>query len=668
MSPAEEIAELSEALERHNYRYHVLDSPEISDSEYDRLFRRLVDLEAAHPELRSPNSPTLRVGAPPVSGFPSHRHRVQMLSLDNTFGPDELRSFDERIRKLLRSEVVEYYCELKFDGASLSLTYVDGNLDEATTRGDGTTGEVVTANARTARGLPLKMFEPLAGTYEIRGEVMMYRSVFEELNRQRAEQGEQVLANPRNAAAGGLRQVDSRMTAKRKLSFFAYGVGAIERPLGATQSEVLQRLRQLGFNVHDSARVIRGIDGVIDFVNNVEAMRAGLPFNIDGVVVKVNSIEEQVELGMTARGPRWATAYKFAAEQAFTRLNGIFAQVGRTGAVTPVAELEPIVVGGVTVTRATLHNYEDLARKDVRAGDIVIIQRAGDVIPEVVGPVLERRPDGVVAPEVPTVCPICDTPLRRKENEVVLRCPNKQCPAQVAAKIRHFVSRRAMDVEGLGEKNIDRFLELGLLTDVAGIYQLASKRDKLVELDRLGEQSIDKLIANIDESRTRTLDRFIFALGIRGVGEKGAQDLARELRTLDAIRAADYETLKAIPNVGPHTASEIEEWFCEDENIRLVDALLANGVAPVEAEVPVSDLLAGKTFVFTGRLERFSREDAEAVVDRLGGKSAGSVSKSTSFVVAGPGAGSKLARASELGVEVLSEEEFLAMLPEGSLI
>lgn len=658
------IADLRRQLERANYRYHVLDLPEISDSEYDHLFRELVDLEAAHPEFQTPNSPTQRVGAAPVAGFPSHRHRVPMLSLDNAFGEDELRAFDERVRRLIARDVVEYYCELKFDGASLSLTYVDGELETATTRGDGTAGEVVTPNARTARGIPFTTLEPLPGTNEVRGELVMYRSVFEELNRVRIANGEQALANPRNAAAGGLRQIDSRMTAKRKLTFFAYGVGALQHPVATTQSGVLNRLRELGFNTHASAKVVSGIDEVIAFAQWVEANRPTFPFNIDGMVVKVNSLADQAEIGMTARGPRWAIAYKFAAEQAFTRLNGIFAQVGRTGAVTPVADLEPVIVGGVTVTRATLHNYEDLARKDVRAGDTVIIQRAGDVIPEIVGPVLDRRPPGAERPETPTVCPVCETPLRKKDAEVVLRCPNKQCPAQVSAKIRHFVGRRAMDIEGLGEKLIDRFLELGLLTDVASIYRLPDHRAQLIDLERLGDQSVDNLIHNIEASKVRSLDRFVFALGIRGVGEKGAQDLARELRTLDAIRSADYATLEKIANVGPATASEISEWFSEEENIALIDALLANGVAPVEAEAPISDHFAGQTFVFTGRLEKFTREDAEEIVDRMGGKSAGSVSKNTTYVVAGPGAGTKLAKAEQLGVAVLTENEFLDLLPK----
>jgi len=506
---------------------------------------------------------------------------------------------------------------------------------------------------------------------EVRGEVVMLKAVFNEINRAKAEKGEQLFANPRNAAAGGLRQLDSRLTAARKLNFFAYGVGLVElgegRRLASRQSDVLSRLRTLGFSSRDEATVLSGIDAVIDFVEAVHVMRPSLPFGIDGVVLKVNSLDEQETLGFTARGPRWAIAYKFPAEQAFTKLNRIFAQVGRTGKITPVADLEPVVVGGVTVSRATLHNYEDLARKDVREGDIVIVQRAGDVIPEVVGPVLDKRTEEYPITVEPTCCPECGSPVTRKEGEVALRCSNRSCPAQISAKIRHFVARKMMDIDGLGEKLIDRFLEIGVLTDLPSIYRLRDRREELVGLERLGELSIDNVLAAIEESKTRSLPRFIFALGIPSVGEKGGQDLARELRTLEAVRTADFETLMAIPNIGPLTAREVQEWFEEPENRRIIDELLELGVSPVEGEAPVSDLFLGQTIVFTGKLERFTREDAEAFVAKMGGKSAGSVSKNTSFVVAGPGAGSKLQKAESLGVPVMTEEEFLVKLPEGSL-
>lgn len=665
-------ADLREKIEYHSHRYYTMDSPEISDSEYDALFRALQDLEAEHPDLITPDSPTLKVGAPPVSGFAPHRHAVPMLSLDNAFGEDELRSFDERVRKGLETEgPVRYFVELKFDGASMSLTYVDGLLTVGATRGDGATGEDVTTNARTVRGIPLRMKEPLPGRIEVRGEVVMLKSVFESLNLARAERGEQVFANPRNAAAGGLRQLDSRLTAQRKLSFFSYGVGLVDlkkgRRLEDSQHGILACLKSLGFPVRTEPRVVEGVDALIEYVHAVHAMRNDLPFGIDGVVVKVDDLDQQEALGFTARGPRWAIAYKFPAEQAFTRLNRIFIQVGRTGTINPVADLEPVVVGGVTVSRATLHNYDEVRRKDIREGDIVIVQRAGDVIPEVVGPVLDKREGDLPLPEEPTECPVCGTPLTRKEGEVAIRCPNRHCPAQVAMKIQHFVGRKMMDIDGLGEKLIDRFLDLGFIKTVADLYRLKDHREELVKLDRLGAQSVDNLLAGIEASKDRPLGRFLFALGIPEVGDKGAQDLARELRTLEAIRSADLDTLIAIPNVGKRTADEIVLWFEDEENRALVDDLLSLGVQPVEAEAPVSDLFSGKIFVFTGKLTEFTREQAEEAVAKLGGKSAGSVSKNTTYVVAGPGAGSKLAKAEQLKVEVLDEAGFLALLPEGTL-
>jgi len=666
MDPASRAAELRRLLEHHNYRYYVLDSPEISDTEFDRLFRELVDLEAAHPGLKTADSPTQRVGIEPVSGFPPHRHLVPMLSLDNAFEAAELEAFDERARRGLGVDSVEYFAELKFDGASISLTYMDGLLVSAATRGDGATGETVTANARTIRGVPLRLLDPVPGTLEVRGEVVMLKEVFSRLNRERAERGEQVFANPRNAAAGGLRQLDSRQVALRRLDLFVYGTGAGER-LASTQSGVLDRLAALGFAVRQERRVVRGIREILRYVNEVGAMRASLPFGIDGVVLKVNDLAQQAALGSTQHGPRWAIAFKFAAEQAFTVLNGILWQVGRTGAVSPVADLEPVEVGGVTVSRATLHNYEDLLRKDVRVGDTVVVQRAGDVIPEVVGPVLEKRSPGLAVPEAPSVCPECGTALRKTEGEVALRCPNKVCPAQILAKMEHFVSRKAMDIEGMGSQLLSRLLELGYLTDLPSIFRLKDRREALVELERLGERSVQNVLDSIEAAKGRPLSRFLFGLGIRFVGERGALVLAQELRTLDAVRHADYETLLALPDTGPRTASEVQEWFAEEENQRMLDELLALGVRPEEQAAPTGDLFSGQTVVFTGKLERFTREDAEAVVARLGGKAAGSVSKLTSLVVAGPGAGSKLAKAEELGVPVIDEKEFLARLPAGTL-
>lgn len=668
MNLAARAKELREQVERHAYLYYVLDSPEISDSQYDKLFRELEEIEAAHPELKTPDSPTARVGGPPVAGFKEHRHLAPMLSLDNAFSEDELRAFDERVRKAAGLDgPIAYYVELKFDGASISLTYEDGVLVTASTRGNGQVGEEVTANAKTVRGIPIRVQGDLPGVVEVRGEVVMFKDAFEQVNRERIERGEQVFANPRNAAAGGLRQLDSRLTAARKLSFLCYGLGAAPQ-LAETQSGTIARLRSLGFYVRPEARVTQGVEGVLQFIEEFRERRPSLPFGIDGVVVKVDSLALQNELGFTARGPRWAVAYKYPAEQAFTILNSVFASVGRTGTVTPVADLEPVVVGGVTVTRATLHNYAELRKKDVRPGDTVVVQRAGDVIPEVLGPVLDKRPANLPQPEEPTECPECGKPLSRAEGEVALKCTNKSCPAQIAAKIRHFVSRSAMDIEGLGEKLIDRFLELGLLSDLPSVYRLKDRREEMVGLERLGELSVANLLGAIEDSKTRPLDRFVNALGIRHVGDRGAHDLAAEFRTLDALRHANYERLVAVPDVGPRTASEIEEFFEEPENQRMLDEFLELGVKPTEAAAPTSDVFGGKTYVFTGKLEKFTREDAEALVMRLGGKAAGSVSKLTTYVVAGPGAGSKLAKAEQLGVEVLSEDEFLDSLPEGTLI
>jgi DNA ligase (NAD+) len=669
MDKARRAAQLRREIERHNTLYYVEESPEISDTEFDKLFRELVDLEESNPELRTPDSPTQRVGVMPIQKFEPHRHRVPMLSLDNAFGEDELKAFDARVKKALGTEDdVAYECEIKLDGLSMSLTYVDGLLETAATRGDGTTGENVTPNAKTIRGIPLRLEKTVEGTIEIRGEVVMHKSVFDQLNKDRTARGEQVFVNPRNAASGGMRQLDSRLTAARKLNFYSYGVGFTEAKLPRTQFELMQWVRSLGFPVRKEERLCKDIDAVVKYCEDVQRMRPSLPFGIDGVVVKVNDIAQQEALGFTARGPRWATAVKFAAEQAFTILEAIEWQVGRTGVVTPVAHLQPVYVGGVTVSRATLHNYDDLSKKDVRVGDTVIVQRAGDVIPEVLGPVVDKRKRGAKKPTAPTHCPVCGTKLVEEEGYVALRCPNVQgCEAQVHAKLAHFVSRGAMDIEGLGEKQIERFLELGFLSDVPSIYRLREKKDELVQLDRMGEQSVTNLLNAIEASKRRPLDRLVFGLGIRFVGDRTAGDLAREFGTLDRLRHADYDALIAIDGVGPKVASEAQEWFELAENQNMLDELLSLGVAPVETEIKTEGAFAGKTFVFTGKLEKFERSDAERLVMKLGGKAAGSVSKNTDFVVAGPGAGIKLAKAEQLGVKVLSEDEFLEMLPEGSL-
>lgn len=658
------ITQLRAEIEAHNVRYYQQDAPIISDAEFDQLFRELQDLEAAHPEHASPDSPTQRVGAPALAGFATHTHRFPMRSLDNAFDVAELREFDARLRRLLGEDTaIEYLVELKFDGASISLIYDDGRLALAATRGDGTTGEAVTANIKTIYDVPLKLMGA-PKSLEVRGEVVMRKSVFAQVNDVRGSQGQPLFVNPRNAASGGLRQLDPAETAKRKLSFYPYGAVGVE--LAPTQSGALEQLAEFGFPARPDIRRCASIEEVWSEIEAIGAARPTMDVGIDGVVIKVNEIALQQELGDTARGPRWAIAYKFPAEQATTKLNRVFWQVGRTGTLTPVADLEPVFVGGVTVSRATLHNLEDLRRKDVRAGDTVIVQRAGDVIPEVVGPVLAARPEGAEEVEAPTVCPECGTPVVTAEGLIAIRCPNRACPAQQVSQLLHFASRGAMDIGGLGEKQIARFLELGFLTDIPSIYTLAERAEELVQLDRMGEQSIKKLLAAIEESKVRPLHRVISGLGIPSVGTQTARDLADTFMSLENLLEAEMEELDDVRDIGTRTANEIYNWLRDPDNAKLVRQLVERGVTPIVAE-RAGDQFAGQTFVFTGKLEKFTREEATEAVKRLGGQAAGSVSKNTTYVVAGPGAGSKLAKATELGVAVLSEDEFLAMLPGGAI-
>lgn len=661
VNAAERAAWLRDELHRHNRLYYVDNAPEISDTEYDRLLRELSDLETAHPELLTPDSPTQTVGVAPVAAFGEVRHRVPMLSLDNAFDEAELQAFDQRVRRFLgQDEPVRYVVELKLDGVSLSLTYEDGLLTQAATRGDGATGEMVTANARTVRGVPLRLAGAAPGLIEIRGEVLMTRADFARLNEEKLARGETPFVNPRNAASGGLRQLDSRLTRERRLRFFGYTFGAIEGPaVPEDQGARLAWLRDMGVPVAAHAEECPDIESVIQVIARVQAQRPDLPFDIDGVVIKVADGALRERLGDTARGPRWAIAFKFPAEQAMTRMHAITWQVGRTGLVVPVAELDPIYVGGVTISRATLHNPSELRRKDVRVGDTVIVQRAGDVIPEVVGPVLERRPDGTEPVPVPTECPVCGTPLQYGEGDILLRCTNKRaCPAQLLAGIIHFVSRGAMDIAGLGEKQIQFFLDKGWISDIPSLYELGTHRDAMVNEPGLGQQSVDNILAAIEESKTRPLSRVIIGLGIRFVGEKTSIDLATAFGNLDALAEADEARLQAVPDIGERTAAEIVTWFADDENQTLLERLKAH-VNPTLADLePLGDQFAGQTVVFTGKLETMTREEAEAYVRRHGGTPAGSVSKKTNLVVYGPGAGSKLAKAEQLGVPLMTEAEF----------
>ncbi|MDQ2985124.1 MAG: NAD-dependent DNA ligase LigA [Armatimonadota bacterium] len=658
--PAQRAQELREKLEYHNHRYFVLDDPEISDTDWDAMLAELKALETAHPELITPESPTQRVGAAPSERFAQHRHIAPMLSLDNALDADALRSFDDRVKRSVGTSV-SYLGEPKFDGLSISLTYVNGVLAVGATRGDGEVGEAVTNNVRAIRSIPLKLRGAVPGTVEVRGEILLERKEFERINRERAGQGLPEFANPRNCAAGSVRQLDSRITASRKLTFWAWGVGAAGDSTFETQGEMYAWLREQGFPVSPEVRVLENLASCLEFVEDWRDRRLSLPFDIDGLVFKVDSREAQTKLGSTSRGPRWAIAYKFAAEEAETTLNEISWQVGRTGAVTPVAELEPVKVGGVTIARATLHNVDEMLRKDVRAGDRVSVRRAGDVIPEVVAFVNDAMHERRARPKPPKECPVCGTTLSRKEGASALRCPNRLCPAQVAERLVHFVSRGAMDIDGLGEKLILRLLDLGYLTDLASIFRLDQIREKLIELDRMGEQSVGNLLSAIAASKDKSLHRFIYALGIRQVGEATAFDLAQAFGSFDKVRESGFEELIAVRDVGPTTAAGIVEYFQDDENSRTIDDLLAAGVSP-KPQSSGDRSLEGQSIVFTGKLVRLTRDEAEAVVRERGGTASGSVSKSTSLVVAGPNAGSKLARAQELGVPVSSEDDFLRSL------
>ncbi len=665
------IEELRRLIEYHNYRYYVLDQPEISDEEYDRLFRELVELEAQFPDLITPDSPTQRVGAPPLEAFPEHTHREVMLSLDNAFSDEELIAFDQRVKRFLDlppDTAIEYTCELKIDGLAVSLTYEDGVLTVGATRGDGVHGENVTPNIRTVRQIPLRLrmenlFDAPPPIIEVRGEVYLSYREFERINREREESGEPLFANPRNAAAGSLRQLDSRITARRHLRFWAYGIGYAEGVEFQSQWEVLQQLKAWGFPVNPHTCLVKGVDEALAYCHEWRARRAELDYATDGVVIKVNDFALQRQLGATQRAPRWAIAYKYPAEQARTVLREVRWQVGRTGVLTPVAIMEPVQVGGVTVSRATLHNLDEIRRKDVRIGDTVIIQRAGEVIPEVVGVVAEARTGQEIPIEPPATCPACGARVERMEDEAALRCINLACPAQIVERIRHFTSRHAMNIEGVGEKWVQRLFGLGYIRDPADLYYLHQHRDALIDLERSGAKLVSNILNAIEKSKQAGLDRLIFALGIRHVGEHAARLLAEHFGSLEALMKATEEELTAISGIGPETAHEVVEFFARPENREVIEKLRRAGVKmTMERAQPKATPFAGMTFVFTGELQSYTREEAEALVRSLGGRATSSVSRATTYVVAGPGAGSKLQKAIELGIPVLNEEQFLEMV------
>lgn len=665
---AKEIEALRKEIEYHNYLYYVKDSPIITDAEYDRLFRRLLELEEQFPDLVTPDSPSQRVGAPPAEEFKPIPHRTPMLSLQNAMDEGEMRDFEMRIKRFLgRDEPIEYVVEPKFDGLSAELVYEDGVLVVGSTRGDGYTGEDVTNNLKTIRSIPLRLREdvrPAPRLIEVRGEVIMPVAKFEELNREREAKGEPTFANPRNAAAGSVRQLDPSVTAARPLEFYAYAIGTLVGLEVATQWELLAILRDFGFKVSDLARKTTGVDSVIEEYRRMLAMRDELPFEVDGTVVKVNSFAIQRELGEVSRSPRWAIAFKFPPRREVTKIEQIIVQVGRTGVLTPVAVLTPVKVGGVTVKRATLHNEDEIARKGVMEGDYVYVQRAGDVIPEVVDVIKERR-NGTQRPfSMPDRCPVCGGPVVREEGEAARRCISASCPAQLREHIIHFASKRAMDIEHLGEKLADQLVEKGLVKDVADIYYL--RFDQITALERMAEKSARNLLEAIERSKTRPLARVIFALGIRHVGEALARDLAVHFGSIDALMQATLEDLARVEGVGPVVAHSIRDFFDNPANREVIRRLRDAGVR-MEHEAAKSQAdprFVGKTFVFTGTLASMTREKAQALVQQRGGKTSSSVSRKTDYVVAGAEAGSKLAKARDLGVRILSEEEFVAMLAE----
>ncbi len=663
----EEIEQLRKSLNHHNYLYYVKTQPEISDYDYDMQLKRLEELEKQYPEFLQPDSPTQRVSGEPTKEFPVVRHRKPMMSLANTYNEDEIRDFDRRVRSLLETgEHYEYVCELKIDGVAMSLLYQSGLLTRAATRGDGQQGDEVTNNVKTLRSIPLRLpaEKPDLESIEVRGEIYYSLKGFRKLNTEREEQGEAPFANPRNAAAGSLKLQDARTVAKRPLNMFCYWIDSLEENNRLkTHHEGLKVLEELHFPVNPHHRLCRTIDDVIAYWSEWQERRETLDYDIDGIVVKINDLQQQVRLGATAKSPRWAIAFKFKAEQQETTLKDIIWQVGRTGVVTPVAVLEPVQLLGTTVSRATLHNVDELDRLDARPGDRVILEKGGDVIPKIIRVVTGKRPSDSKPYHPPTHCPVCNSRLVREEGEVALRCENVSCPEQVARRIEHFASRRAMDIEGLGEKVVALLRENSLIGDYGDIYYL--KSDAIANLERMGEKSAANLLDGIEKSKQQPLDKVVFSLGIPFVGEGAARLLADHFQSVDALAGAEIEELASIEGVGEKTAESIKSFFENDENLRVLEKLRKAGVRfSQEKEQTVQtadDRFAGKTFVFTGSLSRFTRDEAADIVRSRGGKATGSVSSKTDYVVAGEDPGSKLDKARKLGVQVLSEEEFNRM-------
>jgi len=659
------IQELIEKISTFDYQYYVLDNPSISDFEYDKIFKLLVDLENKNPELIRPDSPSQRVGGKALDSFESVIHRQAMLSLNNAFEEDELIAFDKRIKDDIGIDEVEYAVEPKFDGLAITLTYENGIFVQGATRGDGYTGENVTHNLKTIRSIPTKLNHTNPPKIlEVRGEVLMLKKDFELLNQKQESLDEKKFANPRNAAAGSLRQLDPRITATRPLTFFSYGLGVCEPNLNLkTHTETIQLLKQFNLPISDLSSSVKGVKGLQSFYAKVLKLRDTLPYDIDGVVYKVNSFNYQSELGFVSRAPRWAIAHKFPAEEALTEILDINVQVGRTGAITPVARLKPVFVGGVTVTNATLHNEDEMIRKDVHIGDRVSVRRAGDVIPEIVRVLVDKRPKTIRKFKMPTECPECGSPLIRIDDEAIIRCSGGLiCPAQQKQSIIHFASRKAMDIEGLGDKSVEQLVNVGLIQGLPDIYKL--ELEQLVSLDRMAEKSSQNLLDAIEKSKLTSLPRFIYALGIRNVGESTAKDLAGFYGDLYEIMNQTEESLQLVPDIGPTVAKSISDFFRQTKSREVIESLISLGVhwPKYDIKKSASGIFATKTFVLTGTLPSMSREEAKSIIEMNGGKVVGSVSKKTDYVVAGSDAGSKLATAQELGVKIISQQELLKLI------
>ena len=661
----DKIQELIEKISTFDYQYYVLDNPSISDFEYDKIFRSLVDLENENPELIRPDSPSQRVGGKALDAFESVAHRQAMLSLNNAFEEDELIAFDKRIKDDIGIDEVEYAVEPKFDGLAITLTYENGIFVQGATRGDGYTGENVTHNLKTIRSIPTKLnYIHPPKLLEVRGEVLMLKKDFELLNQKQESLGEKQFANPRNAAAGSLRQLDPRITATRPLTFFSYGLGVCEPNLNLkTHTQTIQLLKQFNLPISDLSTSVKGVKGLQSFYDKVSKLRNALAYDIDGVVYKVNSFNYQNELGFLSRAPRWAIAHKFPAEEALTEILDINVQVGRTGAITPVARLKPVFVGGVTVTNATLHNEDEMTRKDVHIGDIVSVRRAGDVIPEIVRVLINKRPKTIKKFRMPTECPECGSALVRIDDEAIIRCSGGLvCPAQQKQSIIHFASRKAMDIEGLGDKSVEQLVTVGLIHELPDIFKL--KLEQLINLDRMAEKSSRNLLDAIEKSKSTSLPRFIYALGIRNVGESTAKDLAGFYGDLDEIMKQTEESLQIVPDIGPTVAKSISDFFRQTKSREVINSLIGLGVHWPKYDIKKSSsgIFATKTFVLTGTLPSMSREEAKSIIEMNGGKVVGSVSKKTDYVVAGSDAGSKLTTAQELGLKIISQQELLKLI------